>query len=896
MNEIKSKVEEETMRIPNCKSNESILKSSITPKEDEKNDGIPVRKPSRKKNEAPSQPSNTKPIGAPTTEELATQPLTLEATIYKRPPGLDDNALGVVGGKRGRGSGTLSKIIKDSILNGDENGSRGASLRSSGTSSIHSSELDDSGSHREMAVDVPDNFISRTKTPPKWPTMKPTVNGYKPVLPSRDHLRIEEDGRLINRAQPPSVPSKTNQLPQAQTIEMTEQPSKQQLERIKKYQEDTKKKKELEEKLAREEEFLRSSLRGSIKLQALESNPPKSLHGSSGFINTAFDNEEEAKIRSQQPSPVDGQLKKKFAPNIKDLTTALAHVQQHMKRNGYSLDADLETVQNLLTSPSFRNALSLHSVIQQSFCINRPPSPIVDSAIDLVSECITSLQDSSQTEAIELMDILSRFEVEGLIYAHDKIAERVTLPPPSENDFSVDVGSSSTPSLKDHLTITPQPSHSPILLDDGIKIVRIEKTNEPLGATVRNDGESVVIGRIVRGGAAERCGQLYENDEVLEVNGVPLRGKSVNDVCDLLARMTGTLTFVIQPASDTKPSSPTFHGVMHVKAHFDYDPDEDLYIPCRELGLAFQKGDVLHVISQEDGNWWQAHRDGEEEHNLAGLIPSKSFQQQREIMKQTIMADSLESKRSKKNTLLCARKMHKKKKKKVQYNSNFTDDLDSEEILTYEEVALYYPREYHKRPLVLIGPPNIGRQELRQRLMLDSERFAAAVPHTSRPKKDNELDGQDYHFISRAQFEADIIQRRFVEHGEYERAYYGTSIDAIRAVINQGRICVLNLHPQSLKLLRTSDLMPYVVFIAPPSLEKLRQKRIAKREPVKDEELKDIIEKAREMEETFGHYFDLVIVNSDDDRTYGQLLQEVNSLEREPQWVPANWLKGDRPS
>ena len=63
-----------------------------------------------------------------------------------------------------------------------------------------------------------------------------------------------------------------------------------------------------------------------------------------------------------------------------------------------------------------------------------------------------------------------------------------------------------------------------------------------------------------------------------------------------------------------------------------------------------------------------------------------------------------------------------------------------------------------------------------------------------------------------------------------------------------------------------------------------------------DEELKDIIEKAREMEETFGHYFDLVIVNSDDDRTYGQLLQEVNSLEREPQWVPANWLKGDRPS
>lgn len=49
-------------------------------------------------------------------------------------------------------------------------------------------------------------------------------------------------------------------------------------------------------------------------------------------------------------------------------------------------------------------------------------------------------------------------------------------------------------------------------------------------------------------------------------------------------------------------------------------------------------------------------------------------------------------------------------------------------MLTYEEVALYYPRANHKRPIVLIGPPNIGRHELRQRLMQDSERFAAAIP------------------------------------------------------------------------------------------------------------------------------------------------------------------------
>ena len=121
----------------------------------------------------------------------------------------------------------------------------------------------------------------------------------------------------------------------------------------------------------------------------------------------------------------------------------------------------------------------------------------------------------------------------------------------------------------------------------------------------------------------------------------------------------------------------------------------------------------------------------------------------------------------KSSTLLCTRKNPKKKKKRSKFGSNFNDegyplyatttidgkvleffstcflferfylvliilmtliDYDSEEVLTYEEVALYYPRANHKRPIVLIGPPNIGRHELRQRLMQDSERFAAAIP------------------------------------------------------------------------------------------------------------------------------------------------------------------------
>lgn len=236
----------------------------------------------------------------------------------------------------------------------------------------------------------------------------------------------------------------------------------------------------------------------------------------------------------------------------------------------------------------------------------------------------------------------------------------------------------------------------------------------------------------MRGGAADKSGLLHEGDEILEVNGIEMRGKSVNAVCDILQAMEGTLTFLIVPASQARSHSGR-DSVLHVRAHFDYDPEEDMYIPCRELGISFQKGDVLHVISQDDPNWWQAYREGEEDQTLAGLVPSQSFQHYRESMR-LAAEERMARPQRKSSTLLCG-KTGKKKKKKGAYAeggypiyANAVDEHDPEEILTYEEVSLYYPRANNKRPIVLIGPPNIGRHELRQRLMEDSERFAAAIP------------------------------------------------------------------------------------------------------------------------------------------------------------------------
>ena len=103
---------------------------------------------------------------------------------------------------------------------------------------------------------------------------------------------------------------------------------------------------------------------------------------------------------------------------------------------------------------------------------------------------------------------------------------------------------------------------------------------------------------------------------------------------------------------------------MHIRALFNYDPDEDLFIPCRELGITFSKGDILHVISQEDANWWQAFREGEDDHSLAGLIPSRSFWEQHEAMKLSILADTAEATKNSKNGCHCLRKNNKKKNEK----------------------------------------------------------------------------------------------------------------------------------------------------------------------------------------------------------------------------------------
>ena len=154
-------------------------------------------------------------------------------------------------------------------------------------------------------------------------------------------------------------------------------------------------------------------------------------------------------------------------------------------------------------------------------------------------------------------------------------------------------------------------------------------------------------------------------------------------------------------------------------------------------------------------------------------------------------------------------------------------DLDVGEVPWYEEVGLLYPKPYQKRPVVLIGPAQMGRKELLERLVAsDPDRFSKPIAHTTRTKKPSELDGRDYHFVSKHVFDGEILKQRFVEYGLFEKQLYGTSIESVNAVIKAGKVCLLVVEPSAIRSLRAANFKPYVVFVAPPSLDKLQQNRL----------------------------------------------------------------------
>lgn len=564
-----------------------------------------------------------------------------------------------------------------------------------------------------------------------------------------------------------------------------------------------------------------------------------------------------------------------------------------------SYDADVSTVHDLVKTSQFKSTLSLYNKFI-SVSSKYDFKPVCTDMVHLVKDVMKLLDNyrnkhNQSNTSDELTQLL--INLKHLSDAHDECAvnyEDLNLKQQCQNKSlalklqKLDDSDQQpeTEIIEDENLISDE---GKFLLKkaehycvDNLKLVNIEKTDAPLGATIRNRDGNIMISRIVIGGVAHQSGLLHEDDEILEINNLPVRGKTINDICDLLANLTGIISFLIipnmsyEPVDLETPQKPIkiTGKTTHIRALFNYVPQEDVYLPCKELGLQFAKGDILHVISEDDCQWWQAYKEGGQggASSLAGLVPSQDFQEKRMEKLSSMIGDSF---MDRKKRGFCYRRNFKNPRRK------FLGPVD--EILTYEEVVLYKPSQ--KRPIILIGPHSIGRHELRKKLMQTyPSMFEVAVPHTTRQQRKDEINGKDYHFLPRHIFEVDIKQGRFIEHGEFEKNLYGTSCESIKKVIQNAKICVLNLYPQALKALRCSDLIPYVIYIGPPNLTKLKELKASMNESFKECELLDIIDKGREMEEMYGHYFDKTIRNCDMERTFEELYETICKVQCEPSW------------
>ncbi|XP_073811287.1 membrane palmitoylated protein 7-like protein metro [Musca autumnalis] len=517
-----------------------------------------------------------------------------------------------------------------------------------------------------------------------------------------------------------------------------------------------------------------------------------------------------------------------------------------------SNDQEIDFLQTLLESKELNALVNVHSKVAKVGKDDRL-APILSTSGMIMCEVLEQLSQQCHLneDCREAFHLLQKPHLQSLLYAHDAIAQK---------DFY--------PHLPD----------LPIEMDEDeetIKIVQLVKSNEPLGATIKTDEESgkIIIARIMHGGAADRSGLIHVGDEVIEVNGINVEGKTPGDVLSILQNSEGTITFKLVP-SDGRGAQR--ESKVRVRAHFDYNPEVDPYIPCKEAGLAFQRGDILHIVSQDDSYWWQARRESERTAR-AGLIPSRALQERRILHERT--QREIGDGESKKN-----------------------DDFDRELIATYEEVAKLYPRPGIYRPVVLIGAPGVGRNELRRRLIArDPEKYRSPVPYTTRPMRTGEVAGREYIFVSREKMEADIEAGKFIEHGEYKGHLYGTSAESVKSIVNAGCVCLLSPHYQAIKALRTVQLKPFLVHIKPPEFDELKKTRTESRAKstfdesnargFTDEEFNDMIKSSVRIDFLYGHFFDEEIINADLVTAFEKLVNIVQRVETEPLWAPSSWVQ-----
>ncbi|XP_036410260.1 disks large homolog 1 isoform X16 [Megalops cyprinoides] len=416
------------------------------------------------------------------------------------------------------------------------------------------------------------------------------------------------------------------------------------------------------------------------------------------------------------------------------------------------------------------------------------------------------------------------------------------------------------------------------------------------------DGEGIFISFILAGGPADLCGELRKGDRIVSVNGVDLCNATHEQAAAALKNAGQTVTIVahyrpeeysrfeakIHDLREQMMNSSISSGSgslrtnqkrsLYVRALFDYDKTKDSGLPSQ--GLNFKFGDILHVVNASDDEWWQARQvtaDGEVEE--IGVIPSKRRVEKKERAR--LKTVKFNSKSRDKGEI--PDDMGSKGLKHVTSNASDSESSyrgQEEYVLSYEPVT--QQEVSYTRPVIILGPM---KDRVNDDLISEfPDKFGSCVPHTTRPKRDYEVDARDYHFVvSREQMEKDIQDHKFIEAGQYNNHLYGTSVQSVREVAEKGKHCILDVSGNAIKRLQIAQLYPIAIFIKPKSVENIMEmnKRLT------EEQGKKTFDRAMKLEQEFTEHFTAIVQGDTLEEIYDQVKQIIEEQSGPYVWVPA---------
>uniref|UniRef100_A0A8C2PXM0 Discs, large homolog 2 (Drosophila) n=1 Tax=Cyprinus carpio TaxID=7962 RepID=A0A8C2PXM0_CYPCA len=427
------------------------------------------------------------------------------------------------------------------------------------------------------------------------------------------------------------------------------------------------------------------------------------------------------------------------------------------------------------------------------------------------------------------------------------------------------------------------------------------------------DGEGIFVSFILAGGPADLSGELRRGDQILSVNGIDLRGATHEQAAAALKGAGQTVTIIAQyrpeeygrfeakihdlreqmmnhsMSSGSGSLRTNQKRSLYVRALFDYERAKDSGLPSQ--GLSFRYGDILHVINASDDEWWQARRvtpEGDSEE--MGVIPSKRRVERKErarlkTVKFNAKPGSLDSKGSfsekRRKNFIFSRKFPFYKNKDADEQDGSDSERSQEELILSYEPVIRQEINY-ARPVIILGPM---KDRINDDLISEfPDKFGSCVPHTTRPKRDYEVDGRDYHFvISREQMEKDIQEHKFIEAGQYNDNLYGTSVQSVKYVAERGKHCILDVSGNAIKRLQVAQLYPIAIFIKPRSIESLMEmnKRLT------EEQAKKTYDRAMKLEQEFGEYFTALVQGDTLEDIYNQCKMVIEEQSGPYIWIPS---------